>query len=100
MKISSLESGKAGGAAAAPAQKILPKDRPRRRELRSHLAEAQLTPLEQGILQAERVLDSIPDIRHEYVDKLKKAVEDGTYQVSGEEIADMMIRRRRADRIR
>jgi flagellar biosynthesis anti-sigma factor FlgM len=103
MKISSFESGQAGHtspAAGQPAQHILPKDRPRRKELRSQLAEAQLTPLEQGILQAERALADIPDIRMELVESLKKAVEDGTYNVSGADIAEMMIRRRAADRIR
>jgi flagellar biosynthesis anti-sigma factor FlgM len=102
MKISSFESGKAGHspAAAQPAQHILPKDRPRRKELRSHLAEAQLTPLERGILQAERSLAEIPDIREELTEPLRKAIQEGTYKVSGQEIADMMIRRRAADRIR
>jgi len=94
----------AGHAAASqsdrPQRKILPKDRPRRRELRSTLARAQLTPLEQGILQAEEALSSIPDIRADVVKPLKKAVEEGTYWVTGAEIADMMVRRRQADRIR
>ena len=102
MKISSFESGKAGHTfpAVQAAQQILPKDRPRRKELRSHLAAAQLTPLEQGILKAELALEQIPDIRQELVEPLKKAIEEGTYRVSGIDIADMMIRRRLADRIR
>ncbi|MDO8683016.1 MAG: flagellar biosynthesis anti-sigma factor FlgM [Armatimonadota bacterium] len=100
MKISSFESGKAGHVSPAQSQKILPKDRPRRKELRSQLAEAQLTPLEQGILQAERALESIPDVREDIVESLAKKIQEGKYQVSGQEIADMMIRRRLADRIR
>ena len=103
MKISSFESGIAGHtspAAGQPAQHILPKDRPRRKELRSQLAEAQLTPLERGILQAERALTDIPDVREELVAPLMKAIQEGTYMVSGQDIADMMIRRRAADRIR
>jgi anti-sigma28 factor (negative regulator of flagellin synthesis) len=64
------------------------------------LVEAQLTPLERGILQAERVLADIPDIREELAEPLRKAIQDGTYKVSGQDIADMMIRRRAADRIR
>jgi len=103
MKISSFESSKAGqglAAEAQPAQRILPKDRPRRKELRSRLAEAQLTPLEQGILQAERALESIPEVREDIVGQVKKSLDENTYQVSGAEIADMMIRRRLADRIR
>jgi flagellar biosynthesis anti-sigma factor FlgM len=103
MKISSFESGQAGHTSAdgaQPAQQILPKDRPRRRELRSQLAEAQLTPLERGILQAERALTDIPDIREELIEPIRKAIEEGTYKVSGMDIADMMIRRRAADRIR
>jgi flagellar biosynthesis anti-sigma factor FlgM len=100
MKISSFESGMAGHTSPAAAQQILPKDRPRRKELRSSLARTQLTPLEQGILQAEQALESIPDIRMDLVEPLKKAIEEGTYKVSGADIADMMIRRRQADRIR
>lgn len=103
MKISSFESGKAGDArasAAQPTERILPKDRPRRKEMRSSLAAAQLTPLEQGILTAERALEEIPDIRDDIVGPLRKAIEDGTYQINGQDIAEMMIRRRMADRIR
>lgn len=100
MKISSNESGQAGHATARPNEHILPKERPRRKELRSHLTKAQLTPLEQGILQAEHALESIPDVRADVVESLKKRIAEGTYKVTGEEIADMMVRRRLADRIR
>jgi negative regulator of flagellin synthesis FlgM len=100
MKISSMETGNAVASGNAAEQKILPKDRPRSRSKLSEVTKAQLTPLEQGILAAEEALKGVPDVREELVAELKEKIEKGEYQVSGEEIADMMMRRLRADRIR
>jgi len=101
MKISSTESGKAAmRTAGQPAEKILPKERPNTRELTERAAKAQLTPLERGILAAQEALSKVPDIRQEIVGELKAKIESGQYQVSGEEIADMMLRRWAADQIR
>lgn len=101
MKISSIESGKAAETAAGqPKQKILPQNRPKARDLAERSAKAQLTPFERGIVTAQEALKDVPDVREDVVDQLKSKIEAGEYQVSGEEIADMMMRRRAADRIR
>jgi len=101
MKISSTESGKAAlSGATRPAEKILPKERPSTRGLAERAAEVQLTLLERGILAAQEALSKVPDVRQDIVDELKAKIESGQYQVSGEEIADMMVRRWAADRIR
>lgn len=53
--------------------------------------------------EARRVaesLESVMDVREDIVASLKERIEAGTYQVSGEAIAEMMIRRSRADRLR
>jgi len=101
MKISSTESGRAAQSAAGrPIEKILPKDRPTVHKITERSVKAQLTPLERGILVAQEALKKIPDIRQEFVDELKAKIESGEYQVTGEEIADMMVRRWAADRIR
>lgn len=100
MKISKVEYAKTAGTDASVEQRILPEERPRKKGERSAVAKAQLTPLEQGILTAEEALKEIPDVREEIVADLKARIEKGEYKVSGEEIADMMMRRLRADRIR
>jgi predicted neutral ceramidase superfamily lipid hydrolase len=40
------------------------------------------------------------DVREDVVASLRERIEAGTYQVSGEQIAEMMIRRTLADRVR
>lgn len=45
-------------------------------------------------------LSQVPDVREQIVASLKERIEAGTYQVSGEQIAEMMVRRSLADRIR
>jgi anti-sigma28 factor (negative regulator of flagellin synthesis) len=101
MKISRVESGKAAmSPETAPSEKILPKDRPKIHDLAERSAKADLTPLERGILVAQEALKNVPDIRQELVDDLAARIEAGEHEVRGEEIADMMLRRRAADRIR
>ena len=45
-------------------------------------------------------LAQVPDTRDQIVASLKERIESGSYQVSGEQIAEMMVRRALADRIR
>lgn len=99
MKISINECNKAAGSAADVQEKILPKDMPRTRHAERATA-TNLSPLEQGILVAEEALKSIPDTRDEIVEDLKRRIQAGEYRVSGEDIADMMMRRRAADKVR
>lgn len=45
-------------------------------------------------------LSQVPDVREQIVASLKERIESGTYQVTGEQIAEMMVRRSLADRLR
>ncbi|HLK55541.1 MAG TPA: flagellar biosynthesis anti-sigma factor FlgM [Chthonomonadaceae bacterium] len=51
----------------------------------------------QEIQQVKQVVNQLPDVREERVRALKAQVENGTYHVSGEDIADLIIRRALAD---
>lgn len=63
-------------------------------------ASVEISSRAQEIQQAKKAVDALPDVREELVEALKARIESGDYQVSGEEIADLMIRRAYADRIR
>ncbi len=100
MKISSTECGHAvESRVSAPEEKILPKEMPRKKASQG-AGKTHLTPLEQGIAVAEKALESVPDVREDIVEDIRKRIAEGKYKVSGEEVADMMMRRRAADRIR
>jgi len=43
------------------------------------------------IQQAKNALSKVPDVREEKVREIKNQVENGTYNVSGEEIAGKMV---------
>lgn len=99
MKISYNESGKAQEFGNAQ-DKILPKDRPKGAVLSRTGKASDLSPLEQGMAAAEAALMDVPDVREDLVADLKERIQKGEYNVSGKDIADMMLRRRAADRIR
>jgi negative regulator of flagellin synthesis FlgM len=44
------------------------------------------------VQEAHKQLESIPDIREEKVAQLKEQVENGTYEVDAEQVADKMIK--------
>ena len=100
MKISDFESGKASAAESAPGAKILPKDRPKGSVLSRPSVAREMSPLEKGMAVAEAALKSVPDTRDDVVAEIKERIRKGEYNVSGEEIAEMMLRRREADKIR
>jgi anti-sigma28 factor (negative regulator of flagellin synthesis) len=53
--------------------------------------------------EVARVLEVVmaaPDVREDLVMELKQRIEKGEYKVGGEEIADMMFRRMKADNVR
>jgi anti-sigma28 factor (negative regulator of flagellin synthesis) len=52
------------------------------------------------IARLTAVVKELPDERDEIVMRLKERIERGEYEINGEEIADMMIRRMKADRLR
>jgi len=43
------------------------------------------------IQQARKVIDNLPDVRTEKVEDLRNKIEQGTYHVSGDKIAEKMI---------
>ena len=100
MKISGVESSKAAGSQSAAEARILPANRPKGLVSTREKTSTSLSPLEQGMAVAEAALKDVPDSRDEIVDGLKECIKKGEYKVSGEEIAEMMLRRRDADRIR
>jgi transcriptional regulator NrdR family protein len=46
-----------------------------------------------------QVVKDLPDVREDAVMELKEEIEKGEYEVSGEEVADMMARRMKADHL-
>ncbi|HHX28180.1 MAG: flagellar biosynthesis anti-sigma factor FlgM [Bacillota bacterium] len=50
--------------------------------------------------RVREILKDIPDIRLEKVEALKKQIEAGTYKVEASEVADKMLGRLLADRIK
>lgn len=54
----------------------------------------------QDMKMITEALALVPDIREQVVASLKERIESGSYQVSGEQIAEMMVRRSLADRVR
>ena len=100
MKISSNESGKALTHLTGAEEKILPKHLPRRSGAPQGRTSKQLSPLERGMELAEEALKQVPDIRESVVEDLKARIKRGEYKVKGEEVAEMMMRRLSADRIR
>jgi anti-sigma28 factor (negative regulator of flagellin synthesis) len=100
MKISDNEFGRAVANLGATETRILPENRPRKIGLTKNDSAKQLSPLERGMLVAEEALSYVPDIRDDLVNELKERIQKGEYQVSGAEIAEMMLRRLAADKIR
>ncbi len=52
------------------------------------------------IQRVAEIVDTLPDVREDVVASLRSRIEAGTYSVSGEEIAEMMVRRYFADLVR
>ncbi|HZT43045.1 MAG TPA: flagellar biosynthesis anti-sigma factor FlgM [Chthonomonadaceae bacterium] len=51
----------------------------------------------QEVQQIKKLVNKLPEVREDRVQALKAQIESGTYQVSGEDIADLIIRRTLAD---
>src|SRR5579872_3905848 len=54
----------------------------------------------QEIQNVKNMVDKTPDVREDLVQALKARVESGTYNVSGADIADLIVRRTFADTVR
>ena len=100
MKISDFESGKASAMESGAEAKILPKHRPKGSVLSRPESSRALSPLEKGMAIAEAALEKVPDTRDDLIESVKGRIKKGEYDVGGEEIADMMLRRRKADELR
>lgn len=100
MKISRIESGKASSGDRSDESRILPKESWKNTLSSRSDSSRKLSPLEQGMASAEQALVDVPDVREDIVADLKERIQKGEYKVSGEDIAEMMLRRRAADRIR
>ena len=51
------------------------------------------------IQKVKNILDDLPDVRMEKVDKIKRSLENGTYNVQGEKVAQKMVRESLLDEI-
>ncbi len=51
----------------------------------------------QDISKAQASVNAAPEVREDLVQSLKSRIDSGTYNVSGADIADMMMRRHAAD---
>lgn len=99
MKISYQESGKALHDTGA-AEKILPSERPTSSKATRQSNATNLSPLEKGMAVAEAALADVEDVRMDLVNNLKDRIQKGEYKIDGAEVADMMMRRLRADKTR
>ncbi len=59
-----------------------------------------LSASQEDQMRVRRIVDDIPDVRLEKVEALKKQIEAGTYKVDASEVADKMLGRLLADRIK
>ena len=60
-------------------------------------AQVEISSTAQDIQRVKQVINNLPDVRADRVQALKAQVENGTYNVSGMDIADLIIRRALAD---
>lgn len=60
-------------------------------------ADIAMSETSQDVQFVKRALSRVPEVREDRVSALKAAIENGTYKVSGDDIADLIIRRALAD---
>jgi flagellar biosynthesis anti-sigma factor FlgM len=99
MKISRVEFGKVSTNTAAQT-KILPETMTKFSFDVAASRKTQLSPLEKGMIVAKEAINELPDTREEIVSSLRKRIQTGEYTIDGNEVADMMMRRLAADKIR
>lgn len=69
-------------------------------EVATPAAQVELSSQAQALASAKAAVDAAPDTRDDLVAKLKSQIDAGTYQVSGKDIAEQMLRRAQADRLK
>ncbi len=79
------------GEAPLEFKEIAPDDLPE-----SKLAEPDATE----VARLVQMVKQMPDVREDIVMQLKERIENGEYEINGDEITEMMTRRMKADRIR
>jgi flagellar biosynthesis anti-sigma factor FlgM len=60
-------------------------------------ANEQVNSRNQQFQEIRKMVDALPDVRLEKVNQLAKAIDDGSYDVSGKQIADAVIRKHLVD---
>lgn len=60
-------------------------------------AQVEISNRAQEVQRITQLIKDLPDVREDRVQALKAQVESGTYNVSSEDIADLIIRRALAD---
>lgn len=91
-----LQLSRAGGVGAA----VVPPPPAQEAPQETAAALVELSPSAQEIREIKFILDEIPAVREDMVQELKRKIEAGEYNVSSEEIADLIIRRTVADNAR
>ncbi len=104
MRITDTESLRAGQVSpVAPTQTITPQAKAAAQAYgkgATPAAQVEFSAQAQAIAVAAVAVDAAPDVREDLVAKLKSQVDAGTYHVSGKDIAEQIVRRSQADRIR
>ncbi len=63
-------------------------------------ASVEISARSQEIQQIKKIISILPEERNDLVASLSQRVKSGSYHVSGSDIADLMMRRAIADRVR
>jgi negative regulator of flagellin synthesis FlgM len=104
MKISDVESTRAGQIVGVNRPQPVVGNSDAQSNLGSNggapAATVELSQSAQTINLAKQAVDAVPDTRDDLVSRIKSQVDAGTYNVSGDDIADQMYRRAQADSIR
>ena len=65
-------------------------DQPEKQQVKADTVE--LSDMGKRVQEANKQLENIPDIREDKVAQLKEQVENGTYEIDAEKVADKMLR--------
>ena len=65
-------------------------DQPEKQQVKADTVE--LSDMGKRVQEANKQLENIPDIREDKVAQLREQVENGTYEVDAEKVADKMLR--------
>jgi negative regulator of flagellin synthesis FlgM len=66
----------------------------------SSAASVEVSATAQEIQRVKKLVNSVSDVREDVVQSLKARIESGNYNISGADIADLMVRRAVADSAR